>query len=69
MHLTLKQARLIKEKTQQELADSMGVHVHTYARMEKNPDEVTIREAKQLSELLGVDYDKIFFNGKSTLSR
>ncbi|MED3697405.1 helix-turn-helix transcriptional regulator [Heyndrickxia sporothermodurans] len=66
---TLKQARLIKGLTQREMALKLGVHVQTYRKMEREPDEVTVKEAKKISEILGIDYDHIFFNVNSTLSR
>lgn len=69
LKLTLKQARLLKGLTQKEVAKKLGVHVQTYSNMEKNPDDVTIGEAKLISEILGFSYDFIFFSGDSTLSR
>lgn len=61
MRLSLKQARLIKEKTQEAMAEKLGVHVQTYRKLEENPDEVTIHQAKIISNFLGVSYDDIFF--------
>ncbi|MED3888263.1 helix-turn-helix transcriptional regulator [Priestia aryabhattai] len=69
MKFTLKQARLLKGLTQKELAAKLGVHAQTYSKMERHPDDVTIGEAKQISEILGFSYDFIFFNDNSTLSR
>ncbi len=69
MRFTLKQARLLKGFTQREIASKLGVHVQTYSKMEKHPDEVTVREAKKLSDILEMSYDCIFFNQGSTLSR
>ncbi|MGE6379878.1 helix-turn-helix domain-containing protein [Peribacillus muralis] len=69
MILTLKQARLIKGFTQRDIATKLGVHVQTYSKMEKQPEEVTIREAKKICEILELSYDFIFFNVDSTLSR
>ena len=69
MKFTLKQARLLKGLTQKEVAKKLGVHVQTYSNMERNPDDVTVGEAKLISEILGFSYDFIFFNDDSTLSR
>ncbi|WP_342515528.1 helix-turn-helix transcriptional regulator [Sutcliffiella sp. FSL R7-0096] len=69
LKLTLKQARLLKGFTQRDIANELGVHVQTYSKMEKEPDTVTIGEAKRISEILGLDYDYIFFDRNSTLSR
>ncbi|MEK4650812.1 helix-turn-helix transcriptional regulator [Niallia sp. FSL W8-0954] len=69
MIFSLKQARLIKGLTQKEVAEKLGVNKDTYRRLEKNPDETTIKQAKQLSEILDMSYDFIFFNDNSTFSR
>lgn len=69
MNFTLKQARLLKGLTQKDMAHHLGVHVQTYSKMEKQPDEITIGEAKKISEILEMSYDVIFFNPNSTFSR
>lgn len=69
MNITLKQARLLKGLTQKEVASKLGVHVHTYSKMEKCPDDVTVGDAKKISEILEFSYDFIFFNTNSTFSR
>ncbi|MBT2615095.1 MULTISPECIES: helix-turn-helix transcriptional regulator [unclassified Bacillus (in: firmicutes)] len=69
MILTLKQARLLRGFTQREIASKLGVHVQTYSKMEKQPDDVTIKEAKKICDILDLSYDFIFFNVDSTLSR
>ena len=61
MGLTLKQTRLVKGKTQEEMAEKLGVHVQTYRKLEENPDGATISQAKVISSFLGVSYDDIFF--------
>ena len=61
MHITMKQARVGADMTQQQVADRMGVHVQTYQRMENNPEDVTIRQGKSFSEIVGVRFEDIFF--------
>lgn len=61
MQLTLKQTRLIKEKTQDEMAQMLGVHVQTYRKLEENPENVTIGQAKKISSFLEISYNDIFF--------
>lgn len=61
MGLSLKQMRLVREKTQDEMAEKLGVHVQTYRKLEENPDEITIRQAKIIADFLDVSYDDIFF--------
>lgn len=68
MLLTLKQARLVRELTQEQLASLLGVHVQTYRKIEQNPDEATIKQAKVLSENLGLNYNEIFFGINSSLN-
>lgn len=69
MILTIKQARLLKGFTQNEMANQLNVHVQTYRNMENDPDEVTVGNAKKICDLLEISYDQIFFNVDSTLSR
>lgn len=69
MGLSLKQMRLIKGKTQDEMAELLNIHVQTYRKLEENPDEATIKQAKKISEFLGVSYDDIFLLSNSTESR
>ena len=61
MAITVKQARIGIDATQQEIADKMGVHVQTYARMEKNPEDMTIKEAIAFSKIVGVPMSDIIF--------
>ena len=61
MPITLKQARIGIDATQQEIADEMGVHVQTYARMEKHPEDMTIAQAKRFSEIVKRPISDIYF--------
>jgi len=60
--ITLKQARLLREKTQENLAEYLGIHVQTYRKIEENPNEATIGQAKKIAKFLGFEYDIIFFD-------
>ncbi len=66
---TVKQARMLKGKTQAEMADCLGVCRDTYRAIEQNPDRATVKQAKAISEYLELDIEQIFFDKKSTLSR
>lgn len=66
---TVKQARMLKGKTQAEMADYLGVCRDTYRAIEQNPDRATVKQAKAISEYLELDIEQIFFDKKSTLSR
>lgn len=61
MILNLKQARLVREKSQDEMAKILEVHVQTYRKLEGNPDIVTIGQAKRISQFLDIPYNDIFF--------
>lgn len=61
MALTLKQARLLGEKTQDQMAELLHIHVQTYRKLEENPEEVTIKQAKAICKYLGQNLDTIFF--------
>jgi DNA-binding XRE family transcriptional regulator len=58
--LTLKQWRMIKDLTQQEIADKIGVHVNTYAAWEQNPERIELQYCKKIAEALGEDLNSIF---------
>lgn len=62
--ITLEQARKLKSKTQEEMANCLHIHVQTYRKIEENPDTATIAEAKIISDFLGFDYNIIFFGKK-----
>ena len=61
MPLTLKKARLVNEKTQQEMADALGVYIDTYRKMEERPERVTIENAKKIAKFLNMSVNEIFF--------
>lgn len=69
MRLTLKQARLISGYKQREMAELLGVHVHTYMKWEQNPEDMSVGTAKQVSRIVEVDFEKIFFDNESNLNR
>ncbi len=61
MSLTLKQWRRAKEITQQEMADKLGVHVMTYKNWEKEPGKISISNANNIANILGLTVDDIDF--------
>ena len=65
MQITMKQARVGAEMTQQQVADKLGVHVQTYQRMEQHPQDVTIRQGKEFSAIVGCSFEDIFFAADS----
>ena len=69
MGLTMRQWRLVKELSQEDMATKCGVHRNTYASWEENPDNVSIGNAKIIAKALGESVEIIFFNEESTKCR
>lgn len=61
MKFTLKQARKHADKTQLEMAKILGISRDTYMKLERSPEEVTIKQALIISNITGIPYDDIFF--------
>jgi DNA-binding XRE family transcriptional regulator len=68
MVISPKQARVLCDLTQQEVANQLGVHRQTYMNWERNADEMPVGMAKQFSKIVGRGVDEIFFSKESTLS-
>lgn len=66
MTVSPKQARLLCEKSQKEIAEMLGVHRDTYTKWEKNPDAMPVGKAKEFAVIVGREVDEIFFIGLST---
>ncbi len=69
MGLTMKQWRLAKELSQEQMASKCGVHRNTYASWEENPESVSIKNAKIIAKALGENVNTIFFDEDSTKCR
>ena len=63
---TLKSARVFRNLTQQELADKLGVHVNTYSDWEKHPENLRIKTAQKIAEILEISAGDIFFGTDTT---
>ena len=59
--LTMKQARIGINATQEDIAKRMGMHPQTYSKLEKHPESVTIEQGKRFCEIVGVCFEDIFF--------
>lgn len=66
---TVKKARRYANLTQQEVAKELDICRDTYRKLEKNPEEFTIKQAKLFSKITNLPLDDIFFGTSSTLSR
>ena len=61
MPLTLKQWRKVKEISQQTMAEKLNICRDTYDSWEKNPEKISIENAKKIVSILGVTFEDIFF--------
>ena len=61
MIFTVKQARLLANKTQAQMAEALKVHVQTYRKIELKPETATVKQAQIISEVTGLTLDQIFF--------
>lgn len=67
--ITMKMARVGAGMTQQEVADKMGIHVQTYARLERNPEDISIKDSKHFACIVGCPWADISFASDSNLIR
>ena len=66
MKFTVKQARQISGKTQEEIATLLGLSTPTYRKYEKSPEKMTMKSAENFCRATGFGLDDIFFNSLST---
>lgn len=64
--MELVEARKKARYSQDAVAGILGISRPTYAKMESNPEGVTIEDAKKLAELFGVSVADIFFGGNDS---
>ena len=57
--MTIRQARVLAEKTQAEVAQELGVHVNTYAIWEKNPIDCKLKHLLRIAHILHVDINDL----------
>lgn len=61
MVYTVKQARLLAGKTQVEMAKLMGISRDVYRKIELNPDQATIAQAKEFCKAAAIPMDELCF--------
>ena len=54
MMYTVKLARIAAGLKQVEMAEKMGISRDTYRKIEKDPEEATVAQAKQIAEITGI---------------
>lgn len=57
--LTVKQYRLIKGYTQQQVADSLGIHINNYASKERGDRDFSFGEMIKIANIVNVDINLI----------
>lgn len=60
--MNIKEARQSSKMTQEEVAGYLGISRVTYGKMERDPELITLCDAKALSELFGIPLEDIFFS-------
>ena len=58
---TLREARRLREKTQNEMARALGISRATYITLELHPGRITIDQAKKICDFLGLKKEEIAF--------
>lgn len=64
MSLTLREWRRVKEISQESMATMLKVHVNTYQKWEKDPGQISLDKAVEISKILKVPIDDIVFSTK-----
>lgn len=60
--MRVSEARKRAKLTQDYVAGYLGVSRVTYGKMERNPETITIEDAKKIAKLFNVSIGDIFFN-------
>ena len=61
MPYSVKQARLLSEKSQGKIAEIMGICVQTYRKLEENPEKMTIEQARLFCAAVNRSMEEISF--------
>ncbi|ETK29927.1 hypothetical protein ERIC1_1c34860 [Paenibacillus larvae subsp. larvae DSM 25719] len=66
---TLREWRANRNYVKQDMAKALGIHPSTYAKWEKNPEEIKICDAIRIAEVLHCNIkDIIFFEDEPKLN-
>lgn len=61
MAMTVKAARVCAGLTQQDIANTLKMHVQTYAKLERYPEKFTIEQAEKFAKHVKQDISDIIF--------
>lgn len=64
MALSVKQWRMAKGLSQEQMATVCGVHRNTYASWEEKPEDISVKNAVLISRALGEDINDVFFSSE-----
>lgn len=59
--MTVREWRRAREISQAAMAELLGVHVNTYAEWEKSPENITIKNAFSICNILNAPFDTVIF--------
>lgn len=59
--MKLDEVRRMRGFSQEYMAQKLGCHRNTYAKMEENPQDITMGQADKLASILNVSVDDIIF--------
>ncbi len=59
--LTLKQWRRVKEISQAQMAERLGIHINTYQNWENDPGKISVAMADKIIGILGIQPNDIIF--------
>lgn len=62
MKFTLKQARNYAGLTQEEVAKKLGISTLTYSKYERGKSDISAKQAKKFSKLVGIEMDNLIFS-------
>ncbi|NCU04871.1 MAG: helix-turn-helix transcriptional regulator [Chitinophagaceae bacterium] len=65
---TLKILREINDRTQEEIANVLGISQNTYSRLERNPKNLTSEQAQKLADFYNVNIADLLTEATPTIS-
>lgn len=65
MRMKLDEIRRMRGFSQEYMANQLGCSRMTYAKMEENPQDITMGNADKLASILSVEVDNIIFLDKT----
>ncbi len=61
---TLKDYRMLNDFTMEDIASKLGMHPQTYAKYEAFPENLSIKQAKEIASIFNVSVNDIFFKNE-----